>query len=148
MNKKYIIIVLSVIVIILLIYMIMYKSFANKNNDILVNIKKVYEADCDTNLYDGEWITIFEGNRNLLDNYNIDSTEVNINDSNYILSECRKIKRISYKEKNKLPIGYEGEPIFEDISYPNKIFLYKVDKSILLFQDMKSAPKEMKVESP
>lgn len=123
MNKKYL---LSMIVIILLVLLIMYKPFKNKNNDILVGIENVYEGECDTSLYDGGWITIFEGNINLLDNYNIKSTCVNINDNNYSLSECRKIKRISYKENNKLPIAYEGEPIFEDNSYPNKIFLYKL----------------------
>lgn len=148
MNKKYIIIMISIIGIILLVLLIMYTPFANKNNDILVEIEKVYEANCNANLYDGEWITISEKNIHLLERYNVEFKDIDITRNNYILSECRKIKRISYKEKNKLPIGYEGEPIFEDVSYPNKIFLHKIDKSIKLFQDMKATPKEMKVESP
>lgn len=137
--KKYIILAFGVIALIM--------TILNYGIDNSIHLEKIKEVETDQIFKGDYWHMVDENRTEYLAFYNISPQEFNLNDYNIIISEGREIKEMTYKRERAFPFKQTkyANTILKNELYPNKVFIYKISKTIKVYLDERGNNLDIKI---
>ena len=128
----FIIVLLTLMVVIGLLY---YYSVI----DTRVKMTKLSEIEVDKQLKGDYWHMVDEKRIEYLKIFNIDQNTFSLKDYNIIIAEGREIKQMYYKREKSFPFRktYFTMTVMGKNLYPNRLFIYKIDKDTKVQLDEK-----------
>ena len=87
------------------------------------------------------WTTVFSEEHSITRKYNIKLPDINYSKNNLIVSGGREIKILTYTRNSKFKLPYKkkhyvGEAILKNEFYPHTLFVYKIDKIPIKYDDI------------
>jgi len=99
--------------------------------DTRVKMTKISEIEVEKQLKGDYWHMVDENRIEYLSIFNIDQNTLNLKDYNIVIAEGREIKRMQYKREKSFPFRttFFTKTVMGKDLYPNKLFIYKIDKN-------------------
>lgn len=126
--------------------MIVFISLLNSNSDI--QLFKIHEIDIQKPVKGDYWHMVDESRLDYLKLYDIDPLDYDFNEYNIVISEGREILEMEYKREKSFPFRKTKytKTILKRDFFPNKVFIYKIDKKTKVYLDERGLSMDIAVE--